>query len=283
MRDQTVLITGANSGIGAATAMALAASGAEIIMLCRNLFAAHRVADHIRGSHSEARISVYLCDFQYLASVRSAAEQVLDQHPRLTMLINNAGIYLPRRRTTEDHMEATIQTNHLGPFLLTNLLIPRLIQNAPARIVTISSEAHRAGQLRWEDLQSKDEYRGFEVYGTSKLMNILHTRSLAQRLQSSVITVNAVHPGMVASGFAQDEPSFLGTCLRWLAPFFRTPTQGAQTPIYLCTNPTGAKLSGEYFIDAQPRTPSAMALNNEHAERLWEVSILLTGSPSWEA
>ncbi len=279
MHGKTVVITGANGGIGAATALELVRRGAEATLLCRSPDRGEEAAERIRSAVPTGKVSVIRCDLANLGSVRAAAEVVLDRHPRIDVLVNNAGLFLPRRQTTSDGFEATVQINHLGPFLLTALLAPRLLDSAPARIVNVSSEAHRGARLDFDDLMSERRYRGFQVYGTSKLMNVLHARALARRLEPSKVTVNALHPGVVNTGFAQDEKSVFGWAFRVFAPLFKTPEQGAATTITLASDRIGGEVSGRYFANSKEKRPSAAALDDKSAERLYEESERLTKAP----
>lgn len=279
MQGKTVLITGANSGIGEAAARELARRGAEIVALVRNEAKGRESLERIRSAVPGARLHLYPCDLARFSSVREAARAVLAQHPRIDVLVNNAGLYLPERQETDDGLEATVQINHFGPFLLTSLLTERLLESAPARIVNVSSEAHRRGDLRFADLQSSAKYRPFAAYGTSKLMNILHVRGLAKRLDPTKVTANALHPGVVATGFAQDERSLFGTLVKLFSPLLRSPEKGARTTVYLAAEPEGAEVTGRYFADEKQKRPSPAALDDESAERLWAESERLTGAP----
>ena len=283
MQDKTVVITGANSGIGAAATRALTMRGATVVMLCRNQRRSEEAIDRIKGEVPNAQIHLYICDLASFASVRTAAQAILDAHPKIHILVNNAGLYMPRRRETEDGLETTLQVNHFGPFLLTQLLLERLVASAPARVINVSSEAHRIGRIRFEERRTTDSYKGFEAYGTSKLMNILHARALSNRFDPATLTAYSVHPGAVATGFAQDEKCLFGTMVRLFSPLMRSPAKGAQTVVYLCTAPDNqgekAPTNGAYFIDEQERTPSTAAHDSEAMEQLWMESMRITSAP----
>lgn len=281
MRGKTVVVTGANSGIGLATAEALAGQGARVWMACRNPKKAEAARDHIRAQHPEAELELVGLDLARFASVREAAARILEGTERIDVLVNNAGLYLPERQTTEDGLEATVQINHFGPFLLTSLLAPRLVHSAPARVVSVASAAHRGGRLDFDDLQSERHYRAFQVYGTSKLMNIMHVRALARRLDPKKVTANALHPGVVATGFAQDEPSLLGKLVQNFGFLLRNSGDGAKTSLHLATHPEGGETTGGYFANAKPKRPRRAALDDALGERLWEVSERLSGAPAW--
>ncbi|MEL6184928.1 MAG: SDR family oxidoreductase [Myxococcota bacterium] len=281
MNGKTVVVTGANSGIGEATARELARAGSRVALVCRSSEKGQGAVERIRGQVPRAELDLHLCDLSSFRSVREVASSILAQHPRLDVLVNNAGLYLPSRQLTEDGLEATVQINHFGPFLLTSLLAPRLIESGPARIINVSSEAHRGARMRFEDLQSEKSYRGFEVYGMSKLMNILHARALAKRLDPARVTANALHPGVVATGFAQDEKSLFGTLLKTFGFLLRSPSSGAKTTLHLVTHSDGAKVTGRYFSDEKEKRPTRAALDDESAERLWAESERLTGAPAF--
>lgn len=272
MENKTVVITGANSGIGEASARILAERGATVVLLCRDVAKGEEAVGRIGAAVPGAKLDLYRCDLANFASIRQAAQGVLNAHPQIDVLLNNAGIYTPQRRLTVDGLETTVQTNHFGPFLLTRLLEDRLVESAPARIVNVSSEAHRGSQIPFEDLQFEGGYRGFEVYGISKLMNVLHARALSRRLDATKVTANSLHPGVVATGFAQDEKSVFGTFFRMFRFLLISSDKGAATSVYLCSESEGGEVSGKYFSDRKQKTPSAAALDDESAERLWTLS-----------
>jgi NAD(P)-dependent dehydrogenase (short-subunit alcohol dehydrogenase family) len=214
-------------------------------------------------------------DFSSLASVRGIAAEVLERWPRLDVLVNNAGLMLGSRRETVDGHEMTFQVNHLGPFLLTNLLRDQLAAGADARVVNVASAAHSSARkgLDFDDLQAQ-RYRSYQVYARSKLANILFTRELARRWNDTGVTVNAVHPGFVASDFGRDGDAgkLAGLVMPLLRPFALRPQQGAQTQIYVASAPELTGITGGYWAKSAPATPSAAAQDDAAAARLWEVS-----------
>jgi NAD(P)-dependent dehydrogenase (short-subunit alcohol dehydrogenase family) len=280
MQGKTVLITGGNTGIGKATATELARMGAAVTITSRDMAKGEAaVADIRRASGSDA-VDVMRLDLASLAEVRRFAAEYLAGHPRLHVLINNAGLVLSDRSETVDGFETTFGVNHLGHFLLTHLLLDRLKESAPARIVVLSSDAHRGVfGLDFDDLQARRKYRGLQVYCRSKLANALFTLELAERLRGTGVTVNAVHPGVVRSGFALDGDTrglyrfFVDVAGR----FMLSPEQGARTSIYVATAPELEGVSGQYFANSKQRRPSRAALDRQAALRLWEVSEQLTG------
>jgi NAD(P)-dependent dehydrogenase (short-subunit alcohol dehydrogenase family) len=276
MTGKTVVITGGNSGIGLATAVALARAGADTVITARDKGRGEAaVADISRRSGSD-RVGVVVFDLAGAASIRAGAAALLQRCDRIDVLVNNAGLVLTDRRETEDGFEATFGVNHLGPFLLTQLLLERITASAPARIVNVASTAHKGarGGLDFDDLQSTRAYRGMQVYSRSKLANIYFTSELARRLEGTGVTVNCLHPGTVATGYGRDGDAsgFLSFGLKVIKPFILSPERGAQTSVYLASSPDVAGVTGKYFVKCRPRTPSRAAQDPEAAKRLWERS-----------
>ena len=284
LHEKTAFITGANTGIGLETARALAMEGATVIVGARNVLKGERAVREIRHSAKHDRVSLQLIDLADLASVRAAAAQILEDHPRLDILVNNAGLILSDRRLTKDGFEGTFGINHLGPFLLTELLLPRLKASAPARIINVSSGAHRGAKgLNFDDLMfEKTPYKSFPAYSASKLANILHARALTRRLEGTRVTANALHPGFVATSFGQDGdlPGWMMLLFPLFLPFTLTPFEGAQTSIYLATSPEVEGVSGHYFEKSRDTKPTGYALDDEAAERLYVLSRQLVGLPA---
>ncbi|PCC71344.1 NAD(P)-dependent dehydrogenase, short-chain alcohol dehydrogenase family [Nannocystis exedens] len=280
MQGKHVLITGGNTGIGKATAIGLARMGAAVTITSRDPAKGEAaVADIKRQSGSDA-VELMRLDLASLADVRRFAAEYLAGHPRLDVLINNAGLVLSDRSETADGFETTFAVNHLGHFLLTHLLLDRLKQSAPSRIVVLASDAHRAARgLDFDDLQARRKYSAFPVYCRTKLANLLFTLELAERLRGTGVTVNAVHPGVVASGFGLDGDTrgiyrvLVGIAQR----FMITPEQGARTSIYAASAPELERTSGQYFIKSKQARPTRYALDRAAALRLWEISEQLTG------
>ncbi|MFP2934327.1 SDR family NAD(P)-dependent oxidoreductase, partial [Pyxidicoccus sp. 3LG] len=216
-------------------------------------------------------------DLASLQSVRDLAAAFRSRYSRLDVLLNNAGLIMDRREVTADGLEATMATNHFAPFLLTNLLLDLLKASAPSRIINVSSDAHQAGKLDFDDLQSERGYIAFRVYGTSKLANILFTRALAKRLEGTGVTANSLHPGVVRTGFGLNTQGFFRLIVKLGAPFMISAEKGARTSIYLASSPEVESVSGQYFYKSRPRKPSSAARNDALAERLWQVSAQLTG------
>jgi NAD(P)-dependent dehydrogenase (short-subunit alcohol dehydrogenase family) len=288
MEGKTVVVTGGNSGIGFETAAALAEMGARVIVTARNADKGRagvgRITERAETAAKGGRAQLVVFDLADFASVRRGAEEVLGQAPRIDVLVNNAGVVLSERANTVDGLEATFATNHLGPFLLTNLLLDRIRETPSARIVNVSSTAHGAARkgIPFDDLQSEGHYRAMRVYGQSKLANILFTLELARRLQGTGVTANSLHPGTVRTGYGADGDAkgFLAFGLKISGPFFLSPAQGARTSIYLASSPEVHGVSGEYFVKCKPVQPKRWARDPEAALRLWKVSEELVGLTS---
>ena len=276
------MVTGANSGVGKATAIALAAAGARTVITARNEARGRAAREDIRRTTGSDQVDLVVFDLADLASVRAGAAELLDRTERIDVLVNNAGLVLSDRQVTVDGFEATFATNHLGPFLLTRLLTDRLVESAPARVVNVASTAHRGARtgLDFDDLQSTGHYRGMQAYRRSKLANILFTTELARRLDGTGVTANSVHPGTVASGFARDDDAsgFLAFGVKVIKPFILTPAKGARTSVYVATSPDLAGGTGQYFGKCRVRTPSPAARDEAAAILLWSVSEELVGA-----
>ncbi len=276
MDGKTVVITGGNSGVGKATATALARAGAHTVITARSPERGEKArADIVRASGSD-QVELVVFDLADLGSVARGASELLDRCTRIDVLVNNAGLVLSHRQVTADGYEATFGINHLGPFYLTQLLTGRLVASAPARVVNVASTAHRSARrgLDFDDLQSRNHYRGMQAYGRSKLANILFTNELAHHLEGTGVTANSVHPGTVATGFARDDDAtgFLAFGIKVIKPFILTPEKGARTSVYLASSPEVDGVTGQYFVKCRARTPSPAARDGAAATLLWSVS-----------
>jgi len=279
VKGKTVLVTGANTGIGLETAAELAGMGADVVITARDPAKGSAAVSEIRRRHPDASVEAMELDLSRFGDVRAFAKAFKERHDRLDVLLNNAGLMLGERSVTQDGNETTFQVNHLGPFLLTHLLLDVIKASAPARIVNVASTAHRGGRLDLNDLQSERSYAGMRVYGTSKLCNILFTRELARRLEGTGVTANSLHPGTVRTGFGQDGDAkgFMRIGLALGRPFFLSPAGGAKTSVYLASSPDIEEKSGGYYARSRPSRTSARARDDEAARRLWEVSEQLVG------
>lgn len=276
MDGRTVLITGGNTGIGLETAVALARDGARVVFTTRDAQKGATALAEIRERSGSDTVDVMELDLARLSSVHEFADRFAGRHDDLDVLVNNAGLLLGSRRETVDGYEMTFQVNHLGPFLLTQLLRDPLVAGDDARVVNVASDAHKGARrgLDFDDLQSTKKYRGYGVYSKSKLANILYTRELARRWNDTGVTANAVHPGFVASRFGRDGDSgkLTGWVFPLLKPFALTPEQGAATQVYVASAPELAGITGGYWVKSAPATPSAAAQDDAAAARLWEIS-----------
>lgn len=278
MEQKTVVVTGANSGMGLATTVELAKQGAHVIMVCRSESRGQTaLQEAIRRSGSEA-IELMLCDLGDLASIRRFAEAFKARYPVLDVLVNNAGVVMLKRQLTRDGFEMDIGVNHLGHFLLTNLLLDRLTAAEQGRIVVVASGAYKAGSIHFDDPFLSRSFNPIKAYAQSKLANILFTVELAERLKDTRITVNCVHPGAVATQIGVNRDTGFGKrVLAALKPMFLTPEQGADTAIYLAASPEVAGVSGKYFYRKKQQTLKSKAADRESAKRLWAWSEQMVG------
>lgn len=273
MKDRIVIVTGANSGMGLASTVQLARKGAHVVMACRSAErGAQALAEARRLSQGEGAgdIEIMLCDLGSLASIRSFAEQFAAKYARLDVLVNNAGVVTLKRQTTSDGFEAMMGVNHLGHFLLTNLLLEKLLLAPQGRIVTVSSGAHKVGKIDFADPYLTKGFRVWSGYGQSKLANILFTRSLARRLKGSNATANCVHPGAVSTNLGVSRETGFGKMIHSaLRPFFLTPAEGARTAVHLASSPEAAGINGEYFYKLKTAKISRTAQDPALADKLW--------------
>ncbi len=276
-----VLITGGNAGIGLETARGLARLGAQVAITSRDPAKGAAAAARIRAGVPDADLEVLTLDLADFASIRACAAEVGARFDHLDVLINNAGLVQAQHTVTVDGFETTFGVNHVGHFLLTTLLVDQLRASAPARVVVVSSHAHRGvAGLDFEDLNSESSYRPLGVYGRSKLANLLFTRELARRLEGGGVTVNALHPGFVASRLGRDGDGGVAGAVVMVAarPFAISPRRGARTSIYLASSPEVAAVTGGYFSRCRPVRPSSAALDEDAARRLWTVTEALVAS-----
>jgi retinol dehydrogenase-14 len=283
MTGKTVLITGGNSGIGKATAVGLARMGAHVAITGRDRRRTEDVAGEIRAAGGGS-VDSFVADLSSQAEVRQLAAEVLQRHPHVDVLINNVGGYWNTRHVTTDGLERTFAVNHLAPFLLTNLLLDMLVQSAPSRVVTVSSNTQAQGRIVFDDLQGERSYSGSRAYDQSKLANVLFTYELVRRLQRSrtpgqaVVTANALHPGVVNTAFGAEDPaSVQRVFVPFLRPLMKTPAQGAATSIQLASAPELKDVTGRYFASTKPKKSSERSYDEATAARLWQVSANLVG------
>ena len=278
LAGRTILITGATRGIGRAAAEGLAAQGASVIVHGRSPNLVEQVVAGICRSHGHAAAAGAVADLGSLAEVRRLAAEVVSEHARLDVLINNAGCATRRRETTVDGFERQLAVNHLAPFLLTQLLLPQLERGERARIVNVASNAHRRAAFDPDDLNwERRPYSALGAYGATKLANILFTRALARRLAGSGVTANCLHPGVVATQiFAGLGP--LGALFGLVSrPFMLSSRDGARTTIHLASSEALDDVSGRFFDRCRPVEPSPAARDDRTGERLWTLSQAMTG------
>jgi retinol dehydrogenase-12 len=269
-------ITGPTSGIGEATALELARQHFDLLLLCRNPERGEVLAHRCRELGA-GNVDVQSCDLSSLESVRSCAQQILANYDYLEVLINNAGVVCNRRQLSSDGFELMFATNHLGPFLLTNLLLPLLVRAQQGRIINVSSGAHGFVKgINFDDLNYHSGFSTFKVYGHSKLCNLLFTLALSDRTRASHISVNALHPGAVTTNLGAQNGWYVKPLYAVLGMFFRSPQRGAQSSVYLATQPEGASSKGQYFYDSKAIAPKPWALDRDAASRLWDISAQLT-------
>lgn len=270
MNEKIILITGATDGLGKQTALQLAQLGATLLIHGRNFKKLESVRKEIIAKTGNEKIKMVQADFQSLSQVKQMAEDLNRTLSRLDVLINNAGVFMRRREMTEDGFEMTFGVNHLAPFLLTNLLLNLIKSSAPARIINVSSMGHRFVWLNLKNMQGERFYWGWVAYCRSKLINILFTRELAERLRGSGICANAIHPGTLHSNLTLKASILMGI----------TAAAGAESIVKLATGTEGGQVSGMYFNRFKPAAPSPVALNQKLQKIMWEISEEMVGRGS---
>ena len=278
---RVAVVTGTTSGIGRVVAESLAARGFTTIVIGRGSDRIARVAEEVRASTRNPNVEgLAVSDLALISEARRLASGLATRFPQIHLLVNNAGAYYSRREVTSEGIERTFGLNVLAPFVLTTLLAGPLRSGAPSRVVNVASAAHNGHDVPWTDLQSSQHYRGFTAYGASKLELILLTREFARRLRGTGVTVNAVHPGFVASGFGLNNRGGTAVAIRVLGFLFgRRPKRGADTPVYVATAPELASVSGEYFSDRTQRPGSPQSRDMGAARRFYEECSRLTALP----
>ncbi len=272
MTGKTVLITGATNGIGKEAARGLAKLGARVLIVGRDAQKCAQTVAELQSSTGNQAIEALRADLSAMSEVRRLADEVKARCPRLDVLLNNAGAYFDKRLTSADGYEMTFALNHLSYFYLTNLLLDLLKASAPARIVNVSSDAHRFARLNLINPHKPPVYSGFRIYGESKLANVVFTYELARRLEGTGVTVNAMHPGFVRTGFGKNNAGLISKLFGALQRFALTPEQGADTLIYLASSPEVEGVSGKYFTKRKAVPTSRASYDQTTWEALWTLS-----------
>ena len=279
MKGKVCLVTGGTNGIGKATAKALARMGATVVIVGRDVLKTAEAVDEIRAASGSHSVESLLADLSSAQEVRWLADKFKRKYSSLHVLINNAGGFFLRRQIRGNGLEMTFALNHLASFLLTNLLLGTLKASAPARIINVSSNAHASGKIEFDNLQGEREY-GPRAYDNSKLANILFTMELARRLEGTEVTVNALHPGFVATGFGKNNGRVIAALVSMFAPLVaRSPAKGAETSIYLASSPSVEGISGKYFYDSRVIPAAPQATDMAVARKLWDVSAEMVQLP----
>ncbi len=279
MKGKTVVITGGTSGIGEVAAEELARRGARIVLVARSPERADATMARLASANRDAHHTVHFADLSHIADMKRVAAEIAAAEPRIDVLINNAGAMFAKRESTSDGLEMTFAVNHMAYFVITMGLLDRLKATPGARIVSTASDAHKAGRLDFDNLQAQKSYSGFRIYGTSKLCNILFTRELARRLQGTGVTAVCLHPGFVATRFADNNDSLvLGTLFGFIKRIAAiSPEKGAKTIIHLASSPDVEGKGGTYWYKCAPIAPTAAAQSDADARRLWEISERIAG------
>lgn len=278
---KTVLITGANTGIGKETAVDMASRGARVILACRDMTRANQAAEGIRRRSGNGNVIVKKLDLASLQSVRQLAKEILESEERLDILINNAGIMSCPKWQTEDGFEMQFGTNHLGHFLLTNCLLNLLEKSVPSRIVNVSSLAHEKGNIYFDDINLDKDYSPWKSYRQSKLANVLFTRELATRLQGTGVTTYSLHPGVIRTElgrhFWPTMPLWKRAIYKTLSFWLKSPREGSQTTIHCAVEESLADVSGLYYSDCAPKTVAPQGQDDAAAKKLWDLSASMVG------
>ena len=276
---ETIVITGATSGMGEAAALELARQGARMVLIARDKARGDVTMAKLRVANPSANHTIHYADLSRIAEMKRVGAEVAAAEPKIDVLINNAGAVYLSRKVSADGLEMTFAINHLAYFVVTNQLLDRLKATPGARVVSTSSDAHKAGKVDFDDLQLEKSYASFRAYGTSKLENILFTRELAKRLAGTGVTANCLHPGFVGTRFGQNNANniFMKGLARAIMSFGLKPEDGAKTIIYLAASYDVAKTTGEYFYKCKIEKTTDAAKSDADAKRLWDVSAKIAG------
>ena len=272
LQGKICLVTGSTSGIGKVTARELANKGATVVLVSRSRAKGEATQAEIKQATGNQQVELLVADLSVLENVRRLAAEFQQTYPHLHLLVNNAGCAYPTRTITSEGFEATLAVNYLAPFLLTELLLDTLKASAPARIVNVSSAQHASASMEFDNLQGEKKYANLRNYGQAKLALLLWTYELARRLEGTGVTVNALHPGVIASNFVDGMNGSAAWAMKLLKPFLLTVEQGAQTTLYLATSPQVEGVTGKYFVKSQEKQSSSRSYDQTVGSRLWKVT-----------
>jgi len=276
MAEKVCLVTGGNSGIGKSVALGLAKMGTTVVVVSRNKEKGETAVTDTVEKSGNKNVELIQADMSSQNSIHQLVNEFRARHEKLHLLINNAGVYLTKRSETEDGLESTFAVNHLGPFLLTSLLVDILKASAPSRIVNVTSDAHKGARVNFDDLQGERKFSGWQAYGQSKLAMILYTRGLAKKLEGTGVTVNSAHPGVVRTNFAKNNGGLVMLGFRFLGMFFISPESAAKRILYVATSPDLEGVTGKYFTKMREVKSSQESYDDDSARRLWQISEQLT-------
>jgi len=274
---KTIVVTGASSGIGEATALRLAATESRVVMVSRNKARGIKARDRILRRHPGASLDVLVADLSTRKAIEDLAAAIKSKYQTLDVLINNAAVMTSTRRVTPEGFELQFFVNHLAYFLLTGHLLDLIRASAPSRIINVASTAHSRGIIDFDDLQLKTHYRGYQAYASTKLMNVIFTYELARRLEGTGVTVNCLHPGVIRTGLMRGVSPVIHVLWQSTGKLFKQPSEGADTPVYLATSPEVDGVTGKYFRKCSPLGTNEISYDREVQKRLFAESERLTG------
>jgi NAD(P)-dependent dehydrogenase (short-subunit alcohol dehydrogenase family) len=277
MTGKLCLVTGGTSGIGKATALGLAKLKASVVIVGRDKERGESALKEISSKSGNQNVNLMLADFSSQQSIRQLAQEFKSNYEHLSVLVNNAGVFMLRHSVTVDGFEKTFEVNYLAPFLLTNLLLDLLKKSAPSRIVNVASASHYGEKIHFDDIEGEKHFSGFRAYGQSKLACVLFTHNLARRLEGSGVTVNCLHPGFVRTNVARDNGLLIHFFYKLSGIFAVSPEKGAETVIYLSSSPEVSEVTGKYFTDKKEVRSSNESYDEKTSRRLWQLSEELTG------
>ena len=277
MKNKVCVVTGASSGIGKVTARALSEMGATVLLVCRNREKGEATLREIRSKTKDAAAELFVADLSSQDQIKELAADIETRHSHIDVLVNNAGAINPSLKLTADNIETTFAVNHLTYFLLANLLLDQLKAPPAARVINVSSQTHRYGTINFDDLGLEQNFNPMKAYAQSKLANLMFTYELSRRLAGTRVTVNALHPGGVATNFGKNLDGIAGFFFRSFGFLLRSPERGAETVIWLATAPELEGVTGKYFFDKKEIRSSKVSYDDEISKRLWHVSEQLTG------